>query len=429
MGTLGKVLLVVNLLAGVGLTYLAAQDWQKRQEVAARALQHHVALKGLPVEGNSVADADEVPFAVELTGGVTSGPVRKSFLVNYFQGADGGGNFGDPTPPVSQLAELARVKAKVKAVVAGFGTPAEKLAYLCGSLNGANFTPGLLARLATSYEERSEFVALATRPGDKDADAKTAEAALDRRFESAETIKPDQADVGRIKELAEATKKAAADAKAAFEAWQRDVQNKPAEALAQSTAESLKVAQAAQAKALVEFGGSAARDAGDRRRKVASLLGELDPSAGWQKRVALVVGLRAYRESVGERVDRLRDFTRSAQAQAVADQAEFTETYLLLKQQAAARTLILQQQQLLTADLVAQQAQEREATSLRRGQFVTRQKDLDAILKEVADALAKQTEVEAELFGLQKRVGDALRGNFDLEDKLKRAEYKTAGAQ
>ncbi len=430
MGTLGKVLLVVNLLAAFGLTYFAAQDWTQRRKVQAAALQHFVAVKGLPVEGPATAD-DTVPFPIELTGGQATDSVRKSFLVEYFKGTDGGGNFGDPTPPVSQLAELGRVKAKVQAVVAGLPGPAEKLAYLCGSLNGSSFTPGLLARLAGCYEERAAAVDLATRPGDKAADAATAEAALARRFESAESIRADQsaADSAVVKEKSEAAKKANADAKAAFDAWQQNLTNAMALDTYRKAVEGLRAAQDDEAKSLLALGSSAAKDVGDRRRKVAHLLGELDGSAAWQQRVARVVGLRAYRESVGERVDRLREFARSAQAQAVAEQVEFNDTFERLKQQADARTRILLQQQGITADLVAQQAKEREATALRRGQFVTRQADLAAVRTEVADALARQTAVEAELVAVQKKVGEALRSNFGLEDQLKAAEYKAGGAQ
>ena len=114
-------------------------------------------------------------------------------------------------------------------------------------------------------------------------------------------------------------------------------------------------------------------------------------------------------------------------ASLVRDEVVLTEAYLLLKQQAYARTLILEQQRQSTADLVAQQAREREATGLRRQQFLTRQADLAAVRKDVAEALAKQAEVEAELFTLQKQVGDTLRLNFGLEDQLQKAEYRALG--
>ena len=450
MGTLGKVLLFVNLLAAAGLTYLAAQDWTKRREVTGRALQHHLALKGLAVDG--AADGDDVKLNLELSGGRSVATVGKGLLAEHFKGSDGGPNFGDPAPPVGQLAELSRVKGKVKAVLAGLGGPTEKLAYLCGSLSQPAgrppvFSPGLLARLATTFEERTLVANLVdpgvTRPaGAADAAAK-AEGLLDGVFAAAETVNPTKAtdDAAQVKTLSDDARKAAADADAAFKQYLQDIaaaQQQTDEAAARTAIaaagqrrkaadDALAAAQAAQADNLRALGGTASRDATDQRRRIARVLAEVDPAAAWQKRTALVVGLRTYRDAVADQVDRLREMARSAQALAVSDQAAFTERYLLLRNQAATRTLLLAQQQQITADLVAQLAKEREATTLRRGQFVTRQADLAAVRKDVGEALARQTAVEAELFTVQRQVGDALRLNFDLEDRLRQAETQSAG--
>ncbi len=453
MGTLGKVLLFVNLLAAAGLTYFAAQDWAKRQEVTAVALRYHLALKGLPVTGTSAGPDEDVKLDLELTGGQTADTVRGSLLKSHFQGSDGGGNFGDPAPPVSQLAELNRVKAKLEVTLSSLGSPAERLAYLCGTLTAGptpKFTPGLLARLATTYEERAVAVALATDAG-VDGAITRAKELVERKFVAAQTVDAQAAatEAAAVKTQADDVRKASADADAAFKKYLADLQaadaaynaspKGPADVQASSAAylaavqgrepakAALRKALDDQSKGLAELGGAASRDVGDQRRRIARLLSELDPAAGWQKRVALVVGLRTYREAVGEQVDRLRGMAQGAQAQAVSDQAEFTETYLLLKQQASARTLILEQQRLTTADLVAQQAKEREASAQRRTQLVARLANLVAVKKDVADALAQQAAVEAELFAVQKKVGDTLRLNFDLEQQLTQAEYKAQG--
>jgi hypothetical protein len=431
MGTLGKVLLFVNLLAAAGLTYLAAQDWARRQEVTALALRHHLALKGLPVEGAATADTDELPVRIELTGGVATDTVRKSLLANHFQGAEGGGEFGDPNPPVSQLAELDRVKAKLDAVLGGKGGPAERLAYLCGVLGTdragrPTFTPGLLARLATSYAERSAVVELLRgAANDPQAALARAESLLEGKFAAAKKVDAAQADADarQVKEQSDIARKAAADAKAAFDAWQQNPQNDMARQAAAAAIDGLRDAQAKQAAGLAALGGTASRDATDQRRRIARLLSELDPSAGWQKRTALVVGLRTYREALAEQVDQLRGLTQSARAQAVANQAAFADEYALLKNLAGDRTLLLAQQQRVTADAVAQQAREREATAQRRAQFLRRQADLAEVRKDVAELLANQQAAEAELFGVLQRTADALRQGGELEEQLRQAEY------
>lgn len=455
MGTLGKVLLFVNLLAAGGLTYLASQDWTKRLEVSSTALRYYLTLHGLPVQGK--VDGDDVQLELPLSGGVSADTVNKSLLVNHFRGNEGGGEFaGDPNnPPAGQLAELDRVKQKVEAKLAGLGSSAERLAYLTGTLTrGATpaYTPGLLARLAATHEERTAVVQLAgTDAAGADAAVARAKELLDRKFAAAASVDAQKAnaDAEAVKAAADVVRKAAVGADTAFKKYHADLQaaqqafeaspKGPADVQAaaaayQAAAQAREPARVALRKALddqarqsLEQSSAASRDVGDQRRRIALILSEVDPSAGWQKRVALVVGLRTYREALGEQVDRLRDMTRAVEAQAVSDQAEFTETYLLLRQQAYARTLILEQQRIATADLLAQQAREREATNLRRSQFLTRQADLMAVKKDVAEALARQAEVEAELFALEKKVGDTLRLNFGLEDQLQKAEYRALG--
>jgi hypothetical protein len=433
MGTLGKVLLAVNLLAAAGLTYFAAQDLTRRREVNAVALQHHIALKGLPVEG-AATDDSTVPFALDLTGGAGVTAVRKSLLETYFKDGSGGSNFGDPAPAVSQLAELNRVKAKVKTVVASQDGPAAKLAYLAGSLGQERntgrptFTPGLLARLATSYVERAAITELAVS-GSPDAVDK-AEAALDQRFAAAEKVDTAlaTADGTALKDATEAVKAAAADVKAQFDRYQANPSDQSAIAGYDVAREKLVAATAAQSELLLKVGsGTASRDAADQRRRIARILIEVDPADAWQRRTALVVGLRAYKEAVGEQVDRLRDLIAAVEARKVADQAEFIEAYQLLREQAVAATGTLDQQKRLTADLVAQRGREKEQADQRRKQYQARQMELASVKAEVADLLAKQTAVEAELFAVERRVGDALRLNVELEKQVQDAETKRSG--
>ena len=94
MGTLGKVLLFVNLLAAGGLTYFATQDWAKRQDVTAAAVRLTLVLKGLPTDapaGAADKDSAGVPLGVETSGGYVVETVRPSLLAAYFQGAEGDG--------------------------------------------------------------------------------------------------------------------------------------------------------------------------------------------------------------------------------------------------------------------------------------------------------------------------------------------------
>ena len=50
MSMLGKIMLVVNLLAAAGLFYFATQDWAKRQETNGTVLRYRLTIDGMPVD-------------------------------------------------------------------------------------------------------------------------------------------------------------------------------------------------------------------------------------------------------------------------------------------------------------------------------------------------------------------------------------------
>jgi hypothetical protein len=161
-------------------------------------------------------------------------------------------------------------------------------------------------------------VDLATRQGDKAADAAAAEALLARRFEAPESIKPEQsaADAQVVKEKSRRPRRPTPTPRPPSTPGSRTCRTRRPWTPTRKRWRGCG-GPGGRSEGATGPGRVGREDATDRRRKVANLLSELDPAAAWQQRVARVVGLRAYRESVGERVDRLREFARSAQAQAV----------------------------------------------------------------------------------------------------------------
>ena len=153
----------------------------------------------------------------------------------------------------------------------------------------------------------------------------------------------------------------------------------------------------------------------------------LDASAAWQKRVGQVVGLRLYTVVLGEQVNRLRDMAMTAQQQKVLDQARFSEEYETIKTLAVQQSLLLERQQAVTADYAAQWAKDSDAVKNRHGQLLQREDALVSIKAQVNEALAKQSVAEADLFAVQKAVGETLRKNFDNEEKLEKAEQNAGG--
>lgn len=438
MGKLGKVLLFVNLLAAAGLTYLATQSWAKRQDIAATALRYQLIPQGLPLTGPAREGDSAVPFRVQLSGGVSTETVSPTFLAKHFEQAAGGAALGGASPqPASQVEEVKRVQGKLTGgPLSASASPAERLTFLCGRYsvrpNGQiDYVPGVLARMAESYDERTLVRRLAffdrIAPDVLQKNVEQATAMLDKRF-TAVVADPNPRLAGeeaeKVKAASEAVKTAADAAKQAAARFEQNRTDAAALQDLNAKTDALRKAQADQAAVYADLGTATSRDDADRRGRIAHLLMHLDSSADWQKRTALVVGLRQYMKAIDRQVDRYRDMARAADSQAVLDQAAFSEEFDLLRALATERALLLERQAGVTADLRSQRAKDVEALGQRRTQVARRLADLEALKKEVADALARQSEVEAKLFAVQKQVGEALQKNFDLESQLAAAEQK-----
>lgn len=437
MSMLGKILLVVNFFVAAGLAYLIAQDWAARQSVTAVVARSALTLDGLPVEARPTAD--DVRVDAEVGGLHVVETIRPEMLAAHFQGADGGPAFGGGGPPKSQAEELQRVRSKADAQIAAAAGPAGKLALLAGRYDAKGaFTPGWLAAMAESYDERQVVRSLAEAalppPGQQAPDpqaleeaVKTADAMLRRRFDAA-LAKPNPQlaaeEAARVKELSEALRAADAAAREANTHYLRNPMDQAALTKLTEALTALEQAMRDQRQFLTTLGNSAPRDEPDRRRRIAHLLAHLDRDAAWQKRVALVTGLRTYVAAVQDHVNRLRDMASSAQQQVILDQAEFSETYEVLKSLASERALLLNQQSALTADLATQRARDREAVTQRWSQLQRRQQELKDLQAQVAAALTRQAEVEAGLLSVQKQVAQTQQNNLELLKQVDAAEQK-----
>lgn len=389
MSLLGKILLVVNLLAAAGLVYLTAQAWSKRQEINGAALRFQITLVGLPVdEAKDAPDGDEVPFPVSLPGGYFTPTASKKLLDTHFSGAG--------AAVYSQVKEVKEAQQKIEASIASKATDAEKLRDLCGGLTAdGSYAAGLLLRFADTFEEREAIRALGlTRdPAAIPANLANARARLQKKFDAA--INPAapnlaQADAAKLDEL-------------------KPRLNDPA------AAEELKAIYAAG-------GPGYSRDEADRRHRIAQLLMLTDLAADAQKRVALVVGLRTYVLALNELARRQEESTRRLERAFEIDQARFQDEYELLKRLAVEQDKLVFQQQRVVAGLKEQLATDGDALNARQTQLQALEKDLGVVTSEVSKLLQDQAAVEAALFTVQKQVGETLRGNFDLESKLLSAE-------
>jgi hypothetical protein len=439
MGLFGKILLFVNLILGLVVAYFSTQSWAKRQEVTSNALHYKVWLDGYPLTAPAATDPETIPFPVSLTGGYEVESVRKSFLADHEKGSDGGQVLGGRGKTIAtQEEEIKEVQTKAKAALSS-QNDAQRLSTLCGKLDKdrdgkPTYAPGWLSRLAETYEERVLYRILATSANAQEA-AKTAESILDKKFENI-LAKPDpkraEAEATSLKTAMDELKVAADKAKQDFDraAMTMDENRIPnmLTAVRVSRAE-MKNAYQKALQVWSEIGSSVARDELDRRKKIAHLLMHLDDSSPWQKRVAMIVGLKVYQRTIGEQTRRLAAMTESARIEITLDQLAFTEEYEVAKALSLERALLLTRQQARRADLQTQQQKDLDAVRQRQLQLSVRKQAFATLQAEVADLLAKQADVEQKLFEVELKVGQTLRDNFDLQDQLNTAEVKLVGGR
>ena len=391
MSTLGKVLLVFNLLIGGGFAYLAIQDWQGRQTIAAAGLRHIILLNGLPF-GDQPGDPDavptdpeaEIPFVVVGPGGKATTTVGPALLKSYFQPAAAGTAdktdvalaVADPVP--TQLAEVRRVYALVKTHLEGQDGAAARAA--------AAFK--LLELQAETLDERQQFLALrAAGKGDDLRDRLYAR--FDRVLKA-----PEKADTSAIDAPAEADE----DPKKTEERLDK-------------------------AGTLRE---GPTKDEGERRARLAHLLVHLDQSAGWQKRVLMVVGARRYARAVGAQTVRFAEMVARVRQLTDDDQNRFVAEYATLRQLAIARTQRLRD---VTDQEVRKAEQERRAADAVK-ELETQLDDpqvglkaqLAQVKQDVSNLLARQDQTERELFDIQRVVAQTLDEIYRLEADLTNVE-------
>src|SRR5581483_8517245 len=168
-------------------------------------------------------------------------------------------------------------------------------------------------------------------------------------------------------------------------------------------------------------------DEAERRLKLAHLLVHLDRDAAWQKRVAMVVGLRQYVKVLTAQVVRFGIMASRVDRQMLDDQDAFLTEYDLLQALAIQRTLMVRDMADTRAKLTDQQTKDQDFVNQRQTQLNTLTAQLRAVRAEVAALLARQDETEQRLFQIQRAVGDTLDEIYRLEAELHRREQAVFG--
>ena len=387
MSTLGKVLVVINLLVGAGFVYLAAQDWRGRQTITAAGLWHVLLIQGLPLGDrpgdpqDMPAGADaEIPFRVDMAGGEPTETVSPALLKAYFAQAgatEGPVPLGTNAPVPNQMAEVRRVKTVCLTAVDQADGPRARAA-VAGSL---------LLLQAETYEERVETLALLT--------AGTA-AAADQLRERL-TAKFDQ------------------------------VLN-PARAVDASALGSPNDPPAEVLKKGAEARAAGVKDDPERRARLAHLLVHLGTDPNWQKRVVLVVGLRRYVAAVGAQALRFREMAARVEGLTAADQEKFIGEYARLRGLAIQQTQTVRDTAEVRVKLADQVKRDQDFVTQLQSQITELRAQLGRVKADVDALLARQRVVEQALFEVQRQVGLTLDEIYRLEQDLARAQRERYGA-
>ncbi len=406
-----------------------------RQNISAAGLRHVLVLQGVPLGGvkdskdgvppdvdTMPADANaEIPFRAEGPGGVPVKTVSKKLLDSYFQNV--GAASADPntlavsTAVPNQIAEVARVKAKVEEILSRTESPADKAALLKGWLvYQVETTPERIAVLTLSAPDRIDAESGKPRAKTAEEISKDVEelqrrlmARLDGALSPPKGVDPSNATALKDEDLAAAG----------------------------NDEERARIIEERIAK--VNESRLSPLDEDERRRKVAHLLVHLSPESGWQKRVLAVVGARNYIKAVMSQTRRFEEMSLQVEQLLLADQeAYFAELmgrpegpdspeHRGLLKESQEKTLIANRMSALKLKWTEQNTKDADLVRQRETQLRELRDQLTKIKGQVDVMLSRQSTIESALFEVQREVAITLDEVYKFEAELAERERKLAG--
>lgn len=381
MHLLGKILIVLVLIATGAFAYLAVSDWSERQKWTYIYFRHELAVKGLPVEaGPAIDDPDKVPFHFQYDGADGIETISTSVLDEIFQQARGPqpNTSGDPSianPPVpgpsgqvwvaSQTEEVERVRQYVQGRIDAADGPDARMQIL----------REYLLKLETDPEGREMWLALQPAPEN----LATAQVALDGYFNRALSEVDQQVTSQGQPVLSEGGRQQAITHLLYHIGIQTDF------------------APAQQASVV-------------------------ENNAAWQKRVLTVVGLSAYVDGVLQQARNMGEMVEGIELAIRREGARFLPAYTALVDYSRD---LSRQVDSLQQKIAAQEDQLRAHEQIRNARRTERDRLRDLLAFWITDAqqqLSDQADLELRLFQTQVALGAALDAIVALEEELQELE-------
>jgi len=358
VSTLGRVLIILNLLAAGAFIYVGLMDRKIREDAAFRVFLHEFAIAGLPLEdGKAVVDADHVAIDFQYSNSQAIDQLNRRSFSQLFIPVRGGQELDEAAgkePITSLLAEVKRTQNRVNEVLDSIEAVPVRIDKLYA----------YLINQAKTFEERERIRAMRTNP--KAYDLLRDE--LTRRFDTAQSPLSTDADLD---------------------------------------ADGNKLTH---------------RTRSERREEIGHLLYHLSSEKEWRDRVLVVLGQQTYVSVLTSQAANLELMATRIRTLISDDASKFEPRYQELAQKALflaldvrARVVALKSQQQLAADhLALQESREAEVDAIRM--------ELGKARQITKDGLADQAKLEARLFQVQQEIGAALDELVALEINVRKRE-------
>jgi hypothetical protein len=165
-----------------------------------------------------------------------------------------------------------------------------------------------------------------------------------------------------------------------------------------------------------------------RRQAIAHFLAALEPTSDdWQKRVAQVVGLRAYVKTLAEQDLAFQEIASRVTRRIEDDQAAFVTQYQQLQALSIERSLLLSRELAIRNDLDQQAQKDTEVLTAKQSAKAKAEKNLDDLQKAVAAQSSINAALESDVHATQRTVGKMLDEILKLEADLDAAEQQRKG--
>jgi septal ring factor EnvC (AmiA/AmiB activator) len=162
----------------------------------------------------------------------------------------------------------------------------------------------------------------------------------------------------------------------------------------------------------------------DLRQNIAQILVNLDYNKDWRQRCIVVLGLPSYIEALSRQADSLNMMSVDLENAIDTDRSTFERHFEALKQSILRESDELYKSVQFLADLKATSAERQMAVNVRTAERDEEKNKLAQAKDANKKAETKLKEIQADLFALQQKMGQALQRNDQLEGELRKLELK-----